>query len=56
MSTHDLYAVPVEHATWDVPLAGSARFSWEYGDGRERLLALYAKGKASQWDAASRID
>ncbi|HVF21031.1 MAG TPA: ferritin-like domain-containing protein [Mycobacteriales bacterium] len=56
MSTHEVYAMPVERETWDVPLAGSARFSWEYGEGRERLLALYAKGKASQWDAATRID
>ena len=37
-------------------MAGEARFSWEYDDGRDRLLALYAKGKDKQWDAARRID
>ena len=32
------------------------RFNWEYDDGRERLLALYQKGKDKQWDAVKRID
>jgi hypothetical protein len=41
---------------WSVPTAGSARFSWEYGDGRDRLLALYQKGKDKQWDSVKRID
>jgi hypothetical protein len=55
MSTHDLYSSPVG-AGWDVPMAGTTHFSWEYDDGRQRLLDLYAKGKAKQWDAATRID
>ncbi len=42
--------------TWDVPMSGAARFSWDYDDGRQRLLDLYAKGKEKQWDAASRVD
>ncbi|MFE7609881.1 ferritin-like domain-containing protein [Streptomyces celluloflavus] len=56
MSTRDLYVQGPGDALWTVPATGSARFSWEYGDGRERLLALYQKGKDKQWDAATRID
>ncbi|MGW1196028.1 ferritin-like domain-containing protein [Streptomyces sp. NPDC002536] len=41
---------------WEVPATGAARFSWDYDDGRERLLALYQKGKDKQWDAVTRID
>ncbi|WP_019633399.1 ferritin-like domain-containing protein [Actinomadura atramentaria] len=43
-------------ATWDVPLAGATRFTWDYDAGRERLLGLYQKGKDKQWDARTRID
>jgi hypothetical protein len=56
VSTRDLYVQGPGDALWTVPATGSARFSWEYGDGRERLLALYQKGKDKQWDAATRID
>ncbi|MBO2447990.1 ferritin-like domain-containing protein [Actinomadura barringtoniae] len=56
MSTHDLYTAPVGTSTWNVPLAGDARFTWEYDDGRDRLLALYQKGKDKQWDSVKRID
>jgi P-aminobenzoate N-oxygenase AurF len=56
MSTFDLYTVDPEVAAWQVPAAGSARFSWEYQDGRDRLLALYQKGKDKQWDGVKRID
>ena len=56
MSTYDMYASPVPRDTWDVPVAGAARFSWEYDDGRQRLLDLYQRGKDKQWDAAKRID
>ncbi len=56
MTSHSRYSNPVPHETWDVPMAGSARFSWEYDEGRQQLLDLYAKGKAKQWDAATRID
>ncbi len=37
-------------------MAGETRFTWEYDDGRDRLLALYQKGKDKQWDAARRVD
>ncbi len=56
MSTHELYTVPAEHATWDVGIQGAARFTWEYDDGRDRLLSLYQKGKDKQWDQVHRID
>ena len=55
MSTHDLYVMPSAD-DWTVDAAGATRFSWEYDDSRERLLALYQKGKDKQWDAGKRID
>ncbi|GHH65454.1 hypothetical protein GCM10017673_09540 [Streptosporangium violaceochromogenes] len=56
MSTHRLYTAPAGDATWDVPMVGDARFTWEYDDGRDKLLALYQKGKDKQWDSVKRID
>src|SRR2546430_13254314 len=56
VSTYDLYTTPVNKGTWDVPSTGAARFSWEYDDGRERLLDLYQRGKDKPWDATKRID
>jgi len=56
VSTYDLYTSPVPPGTWDVPASGAARFSWEYDDGRQRLLDLYQRGKDKQWDATKRID
>ena len=56
MSTRDLYTTAPEQPGWEVPMSGDARFSWEYDDGRQRLLALYQKGKDKQWDAVKRID
>ncbi|MFD9795604.1 ferritin-like domain-containing protein [Streptomyces sp. NPDC059070] len=56
MSTQDLYVNGPHDPLWTVPATGAARFSWEYDDGRERLLALYQKGKDKQWDGAKRID
>jgi hypothetical protein len=56
MATQDLYTTAPGEPGWNVEMAGSARFTWEYDDGRDKLLALYAKGKDKQWDAAKRID
>jgi len=56
VSTNELYTRPAEHATWELDVTGAARFTWEYGDGRDRLLALYQKGKDKQWDSTKRID
>lgn len=53
MSTYEKYTTPVPPGTWDVPSTGAARFSWEYDDGRQRLLDLYQRGKDKQWDAAT---
>ncbi|MET9439344.1 ferritin-like domain-containing protein [Streptomyces sp. NPDC006610] len=56
MPTFDLYAMDPDGPDWQVPASGAARFSWEYDDGRDRLLALYQKGKDKQWDGRRRID
>ncbi|MCA6095654.1 ferritin-like domain-containing protein [Streptomyces sp. SCA3-4] len=56
MTTRELYVQDPGSPTWEVPATGAARFAWDYDDGRERLLALYRKGKDKQWDAAKRID
>ncbi|GLF94635.1 ferritin-like domain-containing protein [Streptomyces yaizuensis] len=56
MSTYDHYTNPPPSPHWQVPATGAARFSWEYDGGRDRLLALYQKGKDKQWDGAKRID
>ncbi|MFB7510007.1 ferritin-like domain-containing protein [Streptomyces broussonetiae] len=56
MPTHDLYANDPGDSLWQVPASGAARFNWEYDDGRDRLLALYQKGKDKQWDGQKRID
>ncbi|MEV4439615.1 ferritin-like domain-containing protein [Streptomyces sp. NPDC049577] len=54
--TRELYVHDPGETGWEVPADGAARFHWDYGDGRERLLALYQKGKDKQWDATRRID
>ncbi|MFC5819843.1 ferritin-like domain-containing protein [Nonomuraea harbinensis] len=56
MSTHELYTIPAGLATWNVEMAGTTKFTWEYDDGRDRMLALYQKGKDKQWDSTKRID
>src|SRR5881275_19661 len=57
MSTAEKYAIPTDVTqTWDVPADCSARFNWEYDEGRDRLLSLYQKGKDKQWDTTKRID
>jgi hypothetical protein len=56
MPTYELYAMNAGDPLWGVQAAGAARFSWEYDDGRDRLLALYQKGKDKQWDGQKRID
>ncbi|MGW3496467.1 ferritin-like domain-containing protein [Streptomyces sp. NPDC001020] len=56
MPTYEVYANDPGDPLWQVPASGAARFSWEYDDGRDRLLALYQKGKDKQWDGQKRID
>ncbi len=56
MTTRDKYTEVPDPYSWEVPSTGDARFTWEYDEGRARLLSLYQKGKDKQWDAQSRID
>ncbi|HEV8026008.1 MAG TPA: aminobenzoate oxygenase, partial [Stellaceae bacterium] len=56
MSTMYRYALPVEQTEWKFEGQVETRFTWEYDDERQSLLALYDKGKKQQWDAALRID
>ncbi|MBF6170055.1 ferritin-like domain-containing protein [Nocardia blacklockiae] len=55
-SKRPLYTTDPAAPDWSVQSTGQARFTWEYDDGRDRLLALYQKGKDKQWDGAKRID
>jgi hypothetical protein len=56
MSSYERYTTGPDRGGWSVPMSGATRFSWEYDDGRARLLALYQKGKDKQWDSTKRID
>jgi P-aminobenzoate N-oxygenase AurF len=55
MSTRK-YALPVEQTRWFVPSGGETVFTWEYDEGRDKLLNLYEKGKKRQWNTNERID
>ncbi|HVM18850.1 MAG TPA: ferritin-like domain-containing protein [Egibacteraceae bacterium] len=55
MSTRH-YALPVESTQWVVPGMANASFNWEYDEARDRMLALYEKGKTKQWNTNERID
>ena len=56
MTTMSRYPTALDATEWHVPQSYDTTFRWEYEDGREKLLDLYAKGKRLQWDAAERID
>ena len=56
MATMYRYQLPVEQTGWKLNGETETAFTWEYEDEREKLLALYDKGKQQQWDAATRID
>ena len=56
MSSQFLYRLPVEQTQWKVDGQTTTAFTWEYEDGNDDLLRLYAKGKKQQWDAAERLD
>ena len=55
MSTR-FYALPVEQTKWEIPSGSTTVFNWEYDDTRDRLLALYEKGKDRQWNTNHRLD
>jgi para-aminobenzoate N-oxygenase AurF len=56
MTTMYRYQLPVTETGWTLQGQTQSAFTWEYEDQREKLLALYDKGKKQQWDAAERID
>ena len=56
MSSTYRYQIPVEQTQWKFEGKNETILTWEYEDGREKLLNLYDKGKKQQWDAATRID
>jgi hypothetical protein len=54
--TTRVYTLPVEQTRWQVPVGAEAVFTWDYDEGRDKLLTLYEKGKARQWNSRERID
>ncbi len=54
--TTRVYTLPVEQTRWIVEGGAETVFNWEYDEGRDRLLTLYEKGKAKQWNSRDRID
>ncbi len=56
MSSFDRYTQSPDGDAWLVSQSLDSVFSWEYEDGRKRLLNLYDQGKRRQWNAAERID
>ena len=55
--TTKVYQLPVDKTGWQTEdKSGTATFTWDYDDGRDKLISLYEKGKKKQWDAAERID
>lgn len=55
MSTR-VYTLPVEQTRWNLESGAHTVFTWEYDEGRDRLLNLYEKGKTKQWNSRDRID
>lgn len=56
MSTLERYPEPLADTSWECAQDFATTLTWEYDDGRDKLLNLYRKGKRLQWDAADRID
>jgi hypothetical protein len=48
--------LPVDQTRWELDSSATAVFNWEYDAGRDRLLALYEKGKEKQWNTNARLD
>ena len=55
MSTR-IYTLPVEQTQWEVGTDGVTNFTWQYDEGRDRLLSLYERGKEKQWNTNTRLD
>lgn len=56
MPSERSYPLPIEQTQWQVPNHGLVTLTWNYEDGRDRMLALYEKGKDKQWNAQHRLD
>jgi hypothetical protein len=54
--TTRVYTLPVEQTRWHVDGGAETTFTWEYDEGRDKLLNLYEKGKNKQWNSRDRID
>lgn len=54
--TTRVYTLPVEQTRWHVEGGADTVFTWEYDEGRDKLLNLYEKGKTKQWNSRERID
>jgi hypothetical protein len=50
------YVVPVDQTRWAVPGESSTVFTFDYDEGRDRLLSLYERGKERQWNTNTRLD
>ena len=50
------YVHPVEQTEWHVGSDSTTTFNWNYDGTRDRLLALYEKGKEKQWNTNTRLD
>ncbi|MDP9341902.1 MAG: ferritin-like domain-containing protein [Actinomycetota bacterium] len=55
MSTRQ-YVLPVDQTKWKIGAEHTTTFTFDYDDGRDRLLSLYEKGKEKQWNTNTRID
>jgi hypothetical protein len=50
------YEHPVGQTQWHVGSDATTVFTWDYDGARDRLLALYEKGKEKQWNTNTRLD
>jgi hypothetical protein len=57
MATTKVFQIPVDKTGWQTADgSGTATFTWDYDDSRDKLISLYDKGKRKQWDTNERID
>jgi len=50
------YVLPVDQTKWAIGAEHTTTFTFDYDEGRDRLLSLYEKGKEKQWNTNTRID
>lgn len=56
MAFAELLSISGAPKSWTVPQNFEAYFNWEFAPERNKLLALYERGKSMQWNANERID